>query len=315
MTEAIDFGKLAAWARSQEPVFIVGPERSGTSMLFRAVTAHASFCSFAEATVETFAYVRPYALFEKPGPNNYEMRVYLGSQYGRFVESASPLKTINEVCDQIGISRSFLVENRKIVWNKRNYRELLRLFFYFSWINLGEKRLAEKTPAHVRALPQILDCFPKARILVCVRDPEEIIASHRKRLKREIELGKHEDDPSLNWLKKTAEHYMQYFMHVDNIVHKVKSIHPDSIMIVPYARVTRYPDILKTIFDFIGEDAKDEVVVPKEIRKKQSLKWDPLLGAMPQYNQIDVDTWLTPDERETVRRMDPEGVLKHWAVS
>ncbi len=55
---------LDEWAVEQEPVFIVGPERSGTSLLFQQISNHPDFCDFSEATVETFCFSYPWKLFD-----------------------------------------------------------------------------------------------------------------------------------------------------------------------------------------------------------------------------------------------------------
>lgn len=295
-----DFKMLHEWANEQEPVFIVGPERSGTSMIFRSVVSHPSFCSFENATVETFCFVRPCALFNEKSPENYEMRLYLGGEYANFVKAISPLREINKLCDQLALPRNIFVKNRQVVWNRRNYRELLRVFFYFSWQNLGKNRLAEKTPAHIRAIDQIFDCFPKAKVLICVRDPVEIIASHRKRYAKEIELGKLADDESLSWLNKKAEHYMHYFEHVDQLISQAAATYADNVLSVPYKKVTQEPEFIRAIFDFLNERVAGSGNVLQGDGGK-SLTWDPLLASAPVANEIELDKWLTDEDIDYLR--------------
>ena len=54
--------EIRLWAKEQQPVFVVGPERSGTSLLFQQVSNHQSFCDFSQATVETFVFIKPWLL-------------------------------------------------------------------------------------------------------------------------------------------------------------------------------------------------------------------------------------------------------------
>ena len=68
---------LEDWANNNAPVFVVGPERSGTSLLFQQVSNHSAFCDFSEATVETFCFNKPWLLLEDSCPDNYEMRLYV----------------------------------------------------------------------------------------------------------------------------------------------------------------------------------------------------------------------------------------------
>lgn len=309
MSELFDYGKLQEWANSQEPVFIVGPERSGTSMMFRSVVSHPSFCGFANATVETFCFIRPNKLLEAASPDNYEMRVYLGSQQSAFNEAVKPFRQIGRVCNQIGIPSNYLGSQRKLVWDRRGYRDLLRAFFYFSWKNLGEKRIAEKTPAHVRCLHEIFETFPRAKVLICLRDPLEVIASHRKRLAREIELGKDKADPSLDWLKKSVDGFMRYFENIDKTIKVAMRQFPSAIMLVPYLRVTRSPDFLRDVFGFLGEDVDRLSVMGSVPDTDKALNWDPLLTSLPKENTIDYACWLSDGEIESVMSY---GQLGYW---
>ncbi len=297
------FELVHEWAESQEPVFIVGPERSGTSMMFRTIVSHPAFCSFNNATVETFCFIHPYRLLEKASSDNYEQRVYLGKQYAAFMEAITEIKRVNEECDAAGLSQSYLSEQREVIWERRGFRDLLRAFFYFSWLNLGRMRIAEKTPAHVRCMEEIIECFPKAKILICLRNPVETIASHRKRLAKEIELGKDPKDPGLEWLTKSVAHYLGYFEHVANMVGVAQRSFPKSVKIVPYSKVTSNADFLREVFAFLEEDP---LLLSSESRmtSDKTLDWDPLLASLPKENVIDWRAWMTEEEAELVQRND-----------
>ena len=160
---------LWQWAEEQVPVFIVGSERSGTSLLFQQVSNHPSFCNFSLATVETFCFVKPWLLLDNSGPENYVMRVYLGLQgkLEQFQQNIKPLVERNLMLTDQGMSKPYIYEeNRQEIWTERRYKHIIRAFFYESWIHLGQKRLVEKTPAHIRCTDEILKTFPKAKILV-----------------------------------------------------------------------------------------------------------------------------------------------------
>lgn len=300
MNNNFNIEMLQEWAETVEPVFIVGPERSGTSMMFRTVVSHPSFCSFDNATVETFAFIRPQVLLQKPSPDNYEMRLYLGKQFNAFQAAALEIACLGESCDFRGIPSSYIGKKkaeRLEIWRSRGYRDLLRMFFYFSWLNLGKKRLAEKTPAHIRCIDELLDCFPKAKILVCLRDPVEIVASHRKRLAKEIELGKKVDDPSLGWLSKSTEEYIHYFSLLEKKITQSKHKHADQIMVVSYGRVTISKPYLQEVFNFLGE--RHEIA---NSESAEAPEWDRLLSAsLPQDNRIDIKSWLSEQEVMMIR--------------
>lgn len=307
------FSMLDSWALHQEPVFILGPERSGTSMMFRTIVSHPSFCSFDQATVETFAFIRPFSLLQEASPDNYELRVYLGKQYPLFVAAMSELQAINKICDANGIGQMYLEPEgfRAEVWEQRRYRDLLRLFFYFSWLNLGERRLAEKTPAHVRCLRQVFEVFPRAKVLVCLRDPIEIIASHRKRLEKEISLGKQVEDPGLGWLTKSIPQHLQYFQAIEKKIVRAELDYPGQLKRVSYARVTAEPAFLAEVFGFLGEDI-DQLQNQAVSANDASLQWDPLLNSLPVNNQIDISRYLSVDDVSSVKEMIPGRDLSSW---
>ena len=62
MQDSLYLKLLENWANDNAPVFVVGPERSGTSLLFQQVSNHSAFCDFSEATVETFCFNKPWLL-------------------------------------------------------------------------------------------------------------------------------------------------------------------------------------------------------------------------------------------------------------
>lgn len=310
------FETLDTWSEQIEPVFIVGPERSGTSMMFRTVVSHPSFCSFDNATVETFAFIRPWELISQPGPGNYEMRLYLGKLYDSFMDAILPIIEQNKLCDSEGVPSQYLggdKEQRSTVWKKRQYGKLLKTFFYFSWLNLGKKRIAEKTPAHVRCIDEIFDCFPKAKLLICLRNPAEIVASHRKRLEKEIELGKSREDPSLAWLNKTIEEYSNYLQFVGRKVQRAHKVFPQRILDIPYRRVTSDKPFLLDVFTFIGENEGRSKVAYDN--KGQAPSWDPLLSAnSPQVNVMNVKDWITEAEEGKFKELQESEILAGWSL-
>jgi hypothetical protein len=287
-----------SWSISEELVFVVGPERSGTSLMFQQISNHPDFCNFKEATVETFCFIKPWLLLEQSSRKNYEMRLYLkGGGLQAMQGDIQPIIKVNNALSEMGISKSYVNERRrKEIWSRRCYKELLRMFFYRSSLALGGKRVVEKTPAHIRCLDEIFDTFPSAKVIVCVRDIAEIIASHRKRFNKEVELGKAEDDSSLEWLNHTTKEYLKYFKNIEKLISAAKHKWPDQIKIVPYGDLTADPDnILGDIYDFIGIEAG---ACNKKTRLEQA--WDPLLNKKPQVNLIDIDNYISSNDLVTV---------------
>jgi hypothetical protein len=302
---------LSDWAHEQEPVFIVGPERSGTSLLFQQVSNHPSFCDFSHATVETFCFVKPWMLLNPAGSENYEMRVYLGSkeQFKAFQNKITPFIERNKMLTGTGLPLPYLGKpERQKIWFERRYKHVLRAFFFHSWNNLGEKRLVEKTPAHIRCVEEILATFPKAKILICTRDLAEIISSHKKRLKKEIELGKQANDLSIAWLAHSTQQYANYLKQIDNMLIDLMGANEQSL-VVGYNELTQEStETLSNIYRFLNESDLNITGVTKE---RPTQAWDTLLNKPPQPNSIDVNAYLNNKEL-TMLRTFSASLSKFW---
>lgn len=302
---------LGYWARQQEPVFIVGPERSGTSLLFQQVSSHPAFCDFKFATVETFCFLRPWSLLEKGCPANNEMRTYLGlhGKFAQFHQLVKPLIDLNLQLDAGSIPRPYLNEGeREHIWNKRRYRDLMRVFFHRSWRHLGQRRIVEKTPAHIRCVEEILDTFPKAKFLICTRSLDEIICSHKKRFANEVSLGKSPDAPGLAWLNKSTDEYINYLTGIDRRITHIQQ-KTEQTLVVPYGELTKRPTkTLASIFEFIGEPFDGDSF---EATNKPEQAWDPLLNQRPQRNHVDVSQFLTTAEQSRIEQASSQ-LVNAW---
>ena len=302
---------LDEWAVEQEPVFIVGPERSGTSLLFQQISNHPDFCDFSEATVETFCFSYPWKLFDPSTPDNYEMRLYLGQENVDMLrDQLDEVVKANQSLNEKGLPKEYLYqENSKEIWDARQYQTLLRGFFYYSWNHLGKKKLVEKTPAHIRCADKIFETFPKAKLLICLRDVAEIVASHRKRYQKEVSLGVPADADELKWLNHPLSFYLNYMAEIDAIIESLKASHGDSIKIVPYADLTIEPNkTLGDIFAFLG----NAFVPPGNIQKeRESQAWDPLLNKLPQPNYIDVNKYLSVEDKQALKELQNK-LVNSW---
>ena len=306
MQDTLYLKLLENWANDNAPVFVVGPERSGTSLLFQQVSNHSAFCDFSEATVETFCFNKPWLLLEDSCPENYEMRLYVGQKnWDAFQNKIQPIVEANRLADARGLPTGFLYqEDRPKIWDARQYGPLLRTFFYFAWQNLGKKCLVEKTPAHIRSLPEIYNVFPNAKVLVCTREPSEIIASHRKRFEKEISLGVDRESPQIQWLNKPLEDYLAYFREIDDIVrHHI--VQGRKILVVPYSELTEHAlDTMQSIFEFIGVESNVNLdTQPSEAEARPEQLWDPLLNKPPQPNKIDISAYLNEEEVMRVKKL------------
>lgn len=132
----------AEWTYTCEPVFLVGAERSGTTWLQALLAAHRDIYTGPETHYfRAFAPVRSAYLYPRDRP--------LGlAEYW----------TYDEFCDAIAEQFWGFVSALPKPYTPPVY-------------------FLEKSPAHVRNAPFILDVFPKARFIHLVRDGRDVTAS------------------------------------------------------------------------------------------------------------------------------------------
>ena len=290
ITEAID------WSNTHQPVFVVGAERSGTSIVFRTIVAHPAFIDSPFQTMETFVFVHPDKLID--GKIEGGLKIYLGGDAGveNYHDAIDELTLLNKDLDREGLPRQPRIDKNKSAWEGRQYKQLIRLMFFMAWKRFGKKRLVEKTPKHLNFIPEIIDCFPQARILICTREPLGVIVSHRRRYQEHIKKGKDPDSPDLTWLKKDISQYVKYLKSVDKLTKQMTNRFPNNTFLVYYDNFTENPqESGKAIFKFIGEQFTENVL-EKPTTIKDSNSWDTLLEQKVQANKYDPKDYLTEEE-------------------
>ena len=135
------FFRLFPKTSNENHIFVVGPPRSGTTLVASIISNHPAICSFHSETA-LFSWRETFLLFEgKAGRNSY--------QYHRLRQQA---RDVVSLCDALAAE----CKEEK-----------------------GGRRFLEKTPQHVLHLAFILKYFPKAQIINIVRDPRDGFASSR----------------------------------------------------------------------------------------------------------------------------------------
>lgn len=290
------------WSKTHQLVFVVGPPRSGTSILFRTIVAHPAFLDSPLQTMETFVFVEPYKLIE--GKIERGVKKYLGGEVGikEYREAIAELIILNQELDIKGLPRELSIDKDKSIWQERKYRELIVLMFFQAWKRFKCKRLIEKTPKHLNFIPEIIDCFPDARILICTRNPLDIIVSHKRRYQEHINQGKSPDSSDLKWLKKDINQYVNQLKKLDKLTKKMLNRFPNKTFLVNYEDFTANPsESGRSIFNFIGEEFTEKVL-EKPMSIKNSNSWDVLLDSKVQANQYDPQNYLTEEEIDLVTK-------------
>lgn len=147
------------FAAVERPIFIVGPGRSGSTLLRSMLSAHARIA----VTPEThfMASAEPWGLHGR-GPADVE------AFWSRYLS--------NWRFDDVGVSAGRCRELLD-AQGRPSFRTAFRALLAAYGEKTGKRRVGEKTPGHSRFLSYLLDWFPEARILVTQRDPRAVVAS------------------------------------------------------------------------------------------------------------------------------------------
>jgi hypothetical protein len=235
--------KVRQWAREAEPVFICGLERSGTSMLLVSLSRHPALFPVRDV-YETFVFLKPRSMLQAAPPPM--MAAYLKGK-----ENAAKLRRF---CADLKGELPELPGG-----------DLVRAFFYFCAHEVypGTRPL-EKTPGHVRKIDRVLELFPKARVIVCTRDPVSIVASYRKRLAKEKSLG--HGPESWGWLDRTPEQLIAHFEAVTAKVLEARARWPGQVFVAPYDWLTNTPEeALRALCEFARVPFSQDVLAPRPV--------------------------------------------------
>jgi hypothetical protein len=267
--------EIRAWANAARPVFICGLERSGTSILQVSLARHPALFNVRDV-YETFVFLRPRAIFTEQ----------VSDMTAAYLHGGENVRKLRELVRQLSVKAEL------------SEVDLIRTFFWFcaNQVYPGKQPL-EKTPGHVRRLPRLLEIFPLSRVIVCTRDPVEVVASYRKRLKKEQEIGKGPEE--WGWLDKTPDQLTAHFRAVTNHIREAQARWPGRVFIAPYEWITEAPDAaLKQICEFAALPFVPEVLTPKDVPGR---KVDEMLSKPITKRDSEIEPYLNAEDVRNIR--------------
>jgi hypothetical protein len=219
---------IRAWCEQARPLFICGLARSGTSMLQVAFARHAEMFNIKNCR-ETHIFVRPRTGMEDP--------VHVPTKL--YLRGRDNLLGYREWVRKLEKTEGPLSE-----------ADLIRVFFWFAGTAVYPHRQPlEKTPGHLRKLPLIFELFPRAKIVVCSRDPVDVTASYRKRLLKSRAEGMEES--RLKWLNKSPQQMVDVFKRFTRLVEEARPTHGQAMFMAPYEWLVESPaEALKQVCEF-----------------------------------------------------------------
>ncbi len=210
------------------PIFIAGPDRSGTTLLFALLASHPNISMVRRTNMWRYFHKRYGGLSE---PKNFERCFGDMLRYNRIQNFLRP--------DAERIKREFSL-------GSPTYGRLFALFHQHHAERLGKTRWGDKSLHTEHYVDEVLAEFPDAKILHMARDPRDRYASVRKRHGR--------DTPRLGGANG------RWLFSMNRAIRNQKK-YPDQYKIVRFEDLALEPEsTLKDVCAFIGEEYVPEIL-------------------------------------------------------
>jgi len=250
------------------PVFIVGPPRAGTTLLYRLLLRHPAFFppAFADegsvVLAETKMFETATRTYDPDDVDAFHFMLENEEAYNDFLDLVPRWRgrRLFEFLD--AVSRKVLrgPRLRATYWRLSGNSSLLEAYFARAHTVRGADRLLAKDPQLFRRLPELSATFPDAQALFLSRHPLDVFSSYAKRLHDSEVRG---DDPArLSWLRISPEAFADEYNTGARVATETARAEPDRFLIVDYERLVQEPvaELTRTL-THVGESF-DEACLP-----------------------------------------------------
>lgn len=147
----------------KQPIFIVGGQRSGTTMLRLMLNAHPHIA----------------VPFESDFIPKFNRRL---DEYGDLADAANVERLLGDIAEQPFVKKGHLVRNPETILALRpkSYRDLVAAIYETYAKSEGKQRWGDKDPDNVLQIDVLWSLFPGCRIVHIVRDGRGVANSLRK---------------------------------------------------------------------------------------------------------------------------------------
>lgn len=230
------------------PIFIVGPARSGTTLTAKILGRHPDVFSPGETHYFEDIWTRKDAL------GGLESEVELSRAADRLMTIFGRFNfpDTQDLVDAV-IQKETLIDRTDIAGG--GYAGLYRAFTQMLAKSQGKMRICDDTPKHLYYLQAILDLFPEAKVVACVRDPRDFLSSYKNYWRRSTESERikalyHPVITSLLWRSSS-----------NLLLKHINQNKSDRVTLVRYEDLVRSPDReVRRLCDFLEIDYTDELI-------------------------------------------------------
>ena len=226
------------------PIFLLGSQRSGTTMLRLMLNNHPNIAIPHETAFIT---------------------IYHGKlkDYGDLENKDNARRLLDDVSQHPLVKRGKLITDPEAILGRpiSSYRDFVDAVFQTYADSLGKVRWGDKTPFYTPDIDVLHEIFPEAKFLHLVRDGRDVVVSQK----------------SIEWMSGNLPKLILDWRWKTTIAHKVGSALGANFLEIRYEDLVRQPEkALRSICDFIDEsyDAamlhysdRAEEVVPADSQK------------------------------------------------
>jgi Sulfotransferase family len=252
------------------PFFILGAQRSGTTMLRLMVNRHSRLAVPHESKFILVFHPRL-------------------ARYGDLREAANRERLLEDIQNHPAVRDGELVPDSAKVLKHRveTYGDLVDAVMIEKARSMGKLRWGDKTPFYTPDIDVLWNIFPEARIVHLVRDGRDVAVSQKR----------------MEWLGNSLPRLAADWRWKVTICHKVGSVRPDHFLEVKYEDLVRTPEpVLRRICEFLEEPFEPEMLRYHETAEKavpaDSIQWHKSSVRPPDETKIGVwGTELSKSDR------------------
>lgn len=250
---------MTAAAEAARPFFIVGAQRSGTTMLRLMLNNHPALAVPFESVFIPEFYRR------------------LG-EYGDLREHGNVERLLGDICADRWVQRGGLVPDPGAVLARGvdSYPALVDAIFSEYARSRGKRRWGDKTPTYVTELDVLWELFPGCRFVHLVRDGRDVALSLS----------------GISWGSSHIPRIAEEWRWKTTLAHKMGRMIPDHYLEVRYEDLVREPTAaLRAICGFLGEPYSDAMLdyhaSGEQEMPQDSLQWHRSSVSAPDPSKLD----------------------------
>ncbi len=211
--------------------FIVGPHRSGTTLLQAMLSSHSRLT----VPPETGYFDQVWPRRDHLGPLTDAGNL---ARVGRFVTSPD--------CAVSDLQVDWSQVTAAVAGSPGGYEDLFVAILALYTRSRGKRRVGEKSPRHLFAIPELSRLYPQARFLFLIRDPRAVVRSERE----------------TSWGSQSVLRITRRWCRVVDAAEKFsQSLPAHRFRLVRYEDLVTNPETqLRSICEFLGETFEPELL-------------------------------------------------------